>query len=176
MEVLRRLRTGKVPAWCWRGACLKLARCLPACLHACPADPSARKTWIMTEITPRIWRSRSEVLERCWERCLPEAGEVPASLPACMPSVRFLFGFVFHSCFALKNDQKGTPKKAQKRHPRQPHQDRPKRAAEKAAKMQQKTSNAAICSKNNKHTKNSEKQQTKKQERAKISNMQQSSQ
>ena len=98
-----------MPAWCWRGACLKLARCLPACLHACPADPSARKTWIMTEITPRIWRSRSEVLERCWERCLPEAGEVPASLPACMPSVRFLFGFVFHSCFALKNDQKGTP-------------------------------------------------------------------
>ena len=78
-----------------RGACLKLARCLPTCLHACPADPSARKTWIMTEITTYFWRSRSEVLERCWERCLPEAGEVPASLPACMPSVSFFFWFVF---------------------------------------------------------------------------------
>ena len=124
-----------------RGACLKLARCLPTCLHACPADPSARKTWIMTEITPRIWRSRSEVLERCWERCLPEAGEVPASLPACMPSVRFLFGFVFHSCFALKNDQKGTPKKAQKRHPRQPYHDRSRKSSKQEKNSKRVTKN-----------------------------------
>ena len=114
-----------------RGACLKLARCLPTCLHACPADPSARKTLIMTEITPRIGRSGSEVLKRCWERCLPPLGEVVASLLACMPSASFLFGLVFRSCFTLKNDQNATPKKAPTSFHTKRAQEIPTRAAER---------------------------------------------
>ena len=70
---------------CWGGACLMLQRCLPVSLHASLADLGARKMTGYDRNHPEdlaIWeRGAGEVLGRC----LPDAGEVPACLHACMP-------------------------------------------------------------------------------------------
>ena len=78
---------GKVLERCWRGACL------PACMHA-PADLSAQRQQLLTEITIRICRFGRKVLERCRKG----AGEVPACLHACRHA-RFLISNGFFSIF-----------------------------------------------------------------------------